>query len=1011
MTHLVSWSIRHRSVVILLALLVIVVGVFSTMQFPEELLPNIAFPDVVVITQAPGLSAQQVDSTVTQPLYDAVRGTTGISDITSTSSDGTSVLEITFDLSTDPTTDTHNIQAALQSVSLPSQAQPPTVNAVSLSATPIEYLAVTPRSGESLAKLGQYVNSTLLPSLSHAGGVSQVSTIGIPEENVIITVDPKSMLTDHVSTNALVNALRTNTLTGELGTIQEHQFQLGIDITPTPGLLSSLGDLRIQTTLGTTVPLASVASVTSVPNPAAGLAYYNGKPAISFSILKSLNANLISTVANINSVLKQSRADLGSENVHIIYQSAQDVQDSVNGLFHEALFGAILAMIVIFLFLFSVRATLVTVISLPTSILFALSLAHLANLTLNIMTMAGLTVAVGRVVDDAIVVLENIYRHYQAGETIQDAAISGTREVMNAIASSTLSTILVFAPIAVVGGIISSFFLSFSLIVGLALVASFFVAITLIPVLATLFLRSLHHRPGAKTLGERTTQPVLRGVMHRPLLQGAVLVIAAVLFLGTVPLGGKLPQQLIPPAKEKGMALSITLPSATTFQDTLTSVAPFSTALTNHVSGIATAELTVGGQEQAAGITITSPPNTARFTISLKASANVDASVAAVRNYAKEKFPEAVVSVQSFSFSPDAGAFQATLTAPTQALLDQQANLLKKYIAAQPHATDVVVSTSLNEPRIAATLNSSAVASTALTEQDIQSTLPYLLGHQEITSVANNGYAVPIYLGLTPSADPLGVISEVPLGSKLTPFGSVASFTSVLAPAAVERFNGQPSATIEATFTGSTGGNDALSLQHTLEKRTFPTGVAITFSGSSQSQLGSIFSNMGIAALVAIVLIFLLLVVFFGSLGVPVVILVALPLASIGALILMALTATPLGLPSLMGLLMLIGIVVSNSILLVDFIRQSQRTGIPVADAIIQAGTTRTRPILMTAVVTIAALLPLALGLSGGGALISQGLGTAVIGGLITSTLLTLIVVPTTFKVGHRLKHIRSKAS
>lgn len=1007
MTHLVSWSIRHRSVVILLALLVIIVGIFSTLQFPEELLPNIAFPDVIVITQAPGLSAQQVDASVTQPLYDAVRGTTGISDITSTSSDGSSVLEISFDLSTDPTTDVHNIQSALQSVALPSQAQPPTVNAVSISATPIEYLAVTPKPGESLAKLGQYVNSSLLPSLSRASGVSQVSTIGIPEENVIITVNPKSMLTYHVSTNALVNALQTNTLTGELGTIQEHQYQLGIDITPAPGLLAALGQLRIPTTVGSTVPLSTVAAVTPVPNPSSGLAYYNGKPAISFSIMKGLNANLISTVANVNTVLNQARSDIGQNSVHIIYQSAQDVQDSVNGLFHEALFGAILAMIVIFFFLFSVRATLVTVISLPTSILFALSLAHLANLTLNIMTMAGLTVAVGRVVDDAIVVLENIYRHYQAGESIQDAAITGTHEVMNAIASSTLSTILVFAPIAVVGGIISSFFLSFSLIVGLALVASFFVAITLIPVLATLFLRPLHHKPGTRTLGERTTQPLLTRVINRPILQGTVLVIAAVLFLGTVPLGGKLPQQLIPPAKEKGMSLSITLPSATTFQDTLRSVAPFSTKLTTQIAGISTAELTVGGEEQAAGISITSPPNRAQFTISLNSSANVDTTVTAVRTFARKQFPNAVVSVQSFSFSPDSGAFQATLTAPTQSLLDQQASQLRSYIASLPHATDVVVSTSLNEPRIAATLNSGEVASTALTQQDIQSTLPFLLGHQKITSISSDGYSVPVYLGLIPSANPLGVIAQVPLGTKLTQFGSVATFSSVQAPAAVDRFNGQPSATIEATFTGSTGGNDALSLQHTLEKRQFPTGVAITFSGSSQSQLGSIFSNMGLAALVAVVLIFLLLVIFFGSLGVPLVILVALPLASIGALILMSLTSTPLGLPSLMGLLMLIGIVVSNSILLVDFIRQGQRNGLPVSEAIIQAGTTRTRPILMTAVVTIAALLPLALGLSGGGALISQGLGVAVIGGLITSTLLTLIVVPTTFRVGHRLKNFR----
>jgi len=566
MQAVVRWCLGNRSVVFLAAFILIAAGAYATTRLNQELLPDIEFPIITVSTPVPGAGPDVVDEQVTQPVESAVEGIEGIESIQATSAAGFSVLVVEFGLDVDTEEAEREINSSLSGLSLPEQAGPPEVNRQSASEFPILNVSLSAEDGD-LARVTEYAEDEAIPRIEDVEGVASADLIGGSERQIEIQLDPERLEETGVPAEAVVGAISGSNVNAPVGDARIGDLSTPIRATSELTTVEELRDLPVGAAggagaapsgvpsgasaagapsripsgaapggsatgsappAGASAPpagasagasaaaapasseapepvlLGDVAEVREVSSDISGISRTNGEPSLGLNVTKEPEANTVEVADGVTRALEEVRDDLGEDEVVVVFNSASDVEESVNGLVEKALIGGLLAILVIFVFLRSLRATLVTAVSLPTSILAALLFSWADNLTLNIITLAGLTIAVGRVVDDAIVVLENSYRYIQQGYEPEDAARIGASEVASAITSSTLTTTAVFLPLGLVGGIVSKFFLPLSLTVAFALLASLIVSVTIIPVLASAFIkrRPVREEPEAENQTE-----------------------------------------------------------------------------------------------------------------------------------------------------------------------------------------------------------------------------------------------------------------------------------------------------------------------------------------------------------------------------------------------------------------------------------------------------------------------------------------------------------------------------
>ncbi len=756
------------------------------------------------------------------------------------------------------------------------------------------------------------------------------------------------------------------------------------------------------------VLLGDVAEVREVGSGLSGISRTNGEPSLGLNVIKETDANTVEVAEEVERVLDDVREEIGPDQVVVVANSATDVEESVNGLVEEGLIGAVLAILVIFAFLRSMRATLVTAVSLPTSVLAALLFSWVDNLTLNIITLAGLTIAVGRVVDDAIVVLENSYRYVQSGHEPEESALKGTTEVASAITSSTLTTIAVFLPLALVGGIISKFFVPLSLTVALALVASLIVAVTIIPVLVSVFLRrrtrdrtpqgadedsSEDPENGSRRRSGGESDGLLLGV-YTPMLRWslrhrlAVLLLALLTFAGGLGLVRFLPVTFFPPSEERLLVADVELPAGTALGRTSERLRPFEDFLQQD-AGIKSYQVSIGGEDTQDPESPVRPGNRAQAFINVRESVDVRRTLDRVDREGDELYGENF-QVQILSNGPPQGGLEAVLTGGSKEELARAAEIVSDEFRKLEDVNNVESDLSGGNPEVEIKVDPEKAAKAGLSPAVVSGSLGSLLGDSTVTTLGDT----PVVVGVPEdSVDSLDEVRALPLGSDTT-VGDVAEVGEVESPAAISRTDGERAVTVTGGITSTDTQTVSTEAQRAIADLELPGNVTAQVGGENED-IDESFRNLFLSIIVALVLVFLLLVVFFGSLLVPLVILLAVPLTTVGAFGALYLTNTAISVPSLLGILLLIGIVVSNAILLVDFAVKAQDRHETSDEAILAAGRARLRPILMTAFATIFALMPLALGLSGGGnGLISSSLAITVVGGLATSTFLTLLVVP-----------------
>ncbi len=741
----------------------------------------------------------------------------------------------------------------------------------------------------------------------------------------------------------------------------------------------------------------------------------NGQASLGLEISKDTTGNTVEIVEAVEAEF--AKFNDGSLTIRVVSEQATPINQAVSAVLTEGAIGAVVAIVVIFLFLRSLRTTLVTAVSIPLSIMVALILMRLQGFSLNVMTLGGLTVAVGRVVDDSIVVLENIYRYLNKGTNRREAVIEGTKEVAGAITSSTLTTVCVFLPLGLVGGIVSKFFLPFALTVTYALLASLVVAITIVPLLAYLFIRKTKEEP-ENTWMQRAYTPALTWALRN---RAWTLLIAFALLLGSFGFVNFLKFTFLPDSSEKLISIQINTPSGTDLDTTVAKADEIEKLLlpqrdAGKVRDIQTVIGSASGanrnRDQSGGA---SAPDSARFSLTINNDNVTDPAAFAKELETQIKGVAGLESVTAEVVSQGGGPGNAGLDIT---LVSSDINKLReandKIMAAiggnkVSDKFDIAnVKSSLAEvqPELEVAVDPKKAINSGTSTAQIALQIRAMLTGENAGTVQLDGTNKPldIYVQVDPAALDAEKLSALQVGTINTvPLSQVATISEVPGASSIVRINGDRATSISGQFTS----DDTFSTQAAVEAEIrdnigLPEGVIIQAGAQAQSQTDT-FNDMFLALGVAVILVYLVMVLSFGSLMNPLIILFSLPLAIIGVLTSLFLTGKPLGITTMIGVLLLIGIVVTNAIVLIELVEQYREEGKSVYDSLVQAARVRLRPILMTAIATMVALLPLALGLKEGG-FIGADLGIAVIGGLFTSTFLTLLVVPVVYSLVESLK-------
>jgi len=1002
--RLTALSLKQRAVVVLLTLLIALAGAFGVTQLRSELLPNFEIPIITVITVQPGAGPETVDSGISQPISSALTGIQGMKSVQTQSSEGFSVIVAEFDYGQDMAKAQQDISEAITNVTLPSGVAQPKIQRINLQQFPVIQLAITSEDGKDLSALRAIADTEFVPKLSSADGVSRVEVVGGSTNQLVIALDPQKMAANNITTDQVSGALQANNISIPAGTIADGTTTLPVRVGSQITTTDALEALVVGVTPGASpkpVTLGEIAKVDVVAADTSGVARTNGAESIAINVYMSQGANTVDTASAVRDQLKQVESDLDASgtkvNVTTLLDQSEYIQSSIDSLVREALLGAVFAIVVILVFLLSVRSTLVTAISIPTSMLITFVVLWWQGISLNIMTLGGLAVAVGRVVDDSIVVLESIFRHVKRGEPVKQATINGTKEVALAITASTLTTVAVFLPLAFVGGLIGEIFRPFALTVTFALLSSLLVALTIVPVMASFFIKA--NPEGAEIEAEdhhpriaRYYEPILRKALFHPVI---TLVLVAAIFVGSLALTPLIGTSFLPSSGEKGASIVIDYPEGTSQQATTDQIGQLEQVVKD-TAKVESLQTQIGGDDLTAALTGASGSR-ATMTVVFDDSVDLTQTLNDVRSALDAKANGAKISVSNLD-SQGGANIQVVISGTDYAAVSQAANDLTGKLQGVNDLANVENDVVAAKPELQVTIDPAKAAAAGTTTAQVGMLVRNALTGSSAGVITLENGTFPVQL-IVSGADSKETLAKLPVagGGQVT-LDQIATIEQVDGPVQVSRIDGARSATITGTITSDATGGVNADVAKIVADYQAPEGVSVSIGGIGQDQ-GNAFASMGVAMLVAIAAVYIIMVASFGSLTTPFVILFSLPLAVIGVILALLVTGKTLGLPALIGDLMLIGIVVTNAIVLLEYVIELRHNrGLSLRDALIEGGKTRLRPILMTAVATILALIPLALSKEGG-AIIASDLAVVVIGGLLTSTLLTLIVVPVIYEL------------
>jgi len=1054
LNSLTRFSLKNSAVIIIAIILLFVGGIYAAKQLPLETMPNLDIPIITVVTVYPGAGPAEVLEDITKPLEKATKNVQGTKTLTSTSSDNVSVLVSEFEFGDDLDKAKRELEDAVKSARLPENAQPPKVSRISFDAMPIMRLAIADDKA-GLSKTQNIVKDKIVPKLQDIDGVANVSLAAQENKDVRITLSPEKLGKYNVSAEQISQFLTATNIAVPAGNLSFKNAVLPVTVGKKFNSLKELRELPLLI-MPTTRPGAAAAPAIGIPGTGSGrsakpptnapnsgsqttnqasskrsapaaaqtqkpsliklgdvatvargadkqsvAARLNSRPAVSVNIIKDPDANTVAVADAINNQLASIRGHQSkSLKIRVIEDQSIKVRDSINDLLREGIMGALLAMLIILIFLNNWRSTLIAVVSIPLSILIALIVIEQMGISLNIMTLAGMAVAVGRIVDDSIVVIENIYRHRQIDELKGDELVKrGTKEVSTAIASSTFTLVGVFGPLALISGIIGQVFYPFAVAVVASMLASLLVALTIVPLLGKYLIANAQVKKGKEIMRVAGSY---RAFLEWSLNHKLIVLIFPLVILGTsMALLPHIGSNFLPNETQNQLNISITMPPGSIFKSVDKKTRAVEKLLKD--KAVKSRLSTIGGS--AADISLfaaNNKENQANIFVELTDKTDVNKYAEKVRRRIKKIAGSAKITVSEIGAMGGTGQqVEVIVEGDNLSKLRTASNRVENKMN---HIKGLVnIDDNLAEVKdgVMVDVDATKAAMVGLSNAQVGMWLRGLLVGKKITrmTIGNEGADVKLLIKQTDFSD----ISDVakmrvpsPLGLPVL-LGDIATVTRHRVPVSITRRDSKQYASIKADVTTSDSGAVTQELRTTLKKMSLPSGIHTKLSGVSEEMKNG-FNQLLMAMLISIGLVYLIMVLTFGQARAPLAIIYAIPFDIGGALIGLYIAGQQINVSSLIGGLMLIGIVVANAIVLIDLVQQKRAEGIDTRTALLDGGATRLRPILMTALATIFALLPLALGLSGGG-LISQSLAIAVIGGLSVSAILTLIITPVVFEI------------
>ncbi|WP_114572137.1 efflux RND transporter permease subunit [Exiguobacterium flavidum] len=1043
MDKIIRFSVNNKFALWLMTLIITVAGIYAGTTMKLETLPDITTPTVSVTTIYPGATPEQVLEDVSRELESKVENLAGVEAVRSSSFQNASNLQIDYDFSTDMEDAEAKVAEALAGVELPEGVQEPQVSRISFDAFPVIGIAVSDEE-LSLSELTKVIEDDLQPELEGLEGVQTVQIAGQEIRRVEITFDDAKLKRYGLTEENVKQLIQANDTRLALGLYEIGSTEQAIVMDGKAETVAELKKLRLpytpqtqsepsaqvpagvpaapateqvpatpatQTPVAAKVPTVTLDEVAKIEDKGIeeSISRSNGERSIGIQVTKAQDANTVDVVNGVKDALKSFEKENEGSAVSITLDQGKPIEESVSTMISKALIGALFAIIIILLFLRNVRSTIIAVISIPLSLVMAILVLKQLDISLNIMTLGAMTVAIGRVVDDSIVVIENIYRRLTNPEERlkgKELIIAATREVFVPIASSTVVTIAVFLPLGFVTGFVGELFLPFALTVVFALFASLLVAVTVVPMFAdSLFRRGKSLKP--ETEGGKLAN-WYRGILNWSLNHKLVVFgLAVVLLIGSFALVPAIGVNFLNQESEKTLYVTYDPEPGQTLDDSL-AAAEKAEAYFDGQDDIDNLQFTVGGENPM------NPGNTKQGVFIVAYDPDTE-NFADVKQSAIKELNEQISTgewkEQDFSGGAATSGVSYSIYANS---IEELETMAPKFVEAIEGESKYVrkVTTDLKDSYKQYTFRvdqEEAAASGVSTAQLAQAIANFQGEEKPLTTVKVDGKEIDVVIPKEQKTyDAISDLEETdivtPLGvRKLSDFVSVETGTT---PDTLKERDGKLVSTVTAELKTDKATEASQAIEKAVKKIELPTGVSYDQGGVTE-QIQESFTQLGLAMAAAVAIVYLVLVVTFGGALTPFVILFSLPFAIIGGLLALLITGETISVSSLIGALMLIGIVVTNAIVLIDRVIHKEREGLSTREALLEAAVTRLRPILMTALATIGALAPLALGLEGG-ALISKGLGVTVIGGLTSSTLLTLLIVPIVYEFFARFRKKKS---
>jgi len=1013
--------IRRPITTTLIMVGIVLFGLIGYAALPVSDLPTVDYPTINVNASLPGANPETMAASVATPLERQFSGIAGIDSINSTNSQGSTSITLQFNLS-------RNIDAAAQDVQTaisaalpqlpPGMPTPPSLRKSNPSDSPILFFALN-SDVLSLQKIDEYAETLIAQRISMVDGVSQVQVYGATKYAVRVQMDPNALANKGIGVDDIDTAIRTSNPNTPTGTLYGKYSNLTVQTNVQLDNAAQFRSLIVAYRNGAPVRLEEVANVLdSVENNKAA-SWFNGRRSVTMAVQRQPGTNTVAVVDAIRALIPQFKQQLpASVNLDILNDRSISIRQSVDDVQFSLVLAMGLVVMVIFLFLRNVRATIIPTLALPTSIVGTFAVMYMLNFSLDNLSLMALTLSVGFVVDDAVVMLENIVRRIEMGESVMDSALNGSREIGFTIVSMTVSLVAVFIPVLFMGGILGRLFREFAITISVAILVSGVVSLTLTPMLASKLLKASAIRQSA--LHEDSGRPArrgwwgftegfynrvlqfyewtLRGVLRHPLFTIAVSLILGVF---TFYLFGVVPKGFIP-SGDTGLLLGsteaaqgISLDDMTKHQNRIIDVIKNDPNVQSYASTVGAGGRNSGG-------------NSGTIFIGLKPLNQRKLSADDVIEELRPKIsrePGLRVIIQNPPSLNIGGGFgrstyQVTMQASSTADLIDNSRLLERKMRDMPILQDVNSNLQVNTPQINVEIDRKQAATHNVTIAQIQTALGDAFGSRQVSTIYMPTNEYQVILEAKPEfqtdSTALGRLYIHSSAGQLVPLSAVASFTTTVGPAQVNHYGEMPATTISFNLKPGVSLSQATAEIQNVAKQNLPATITTTFQGSAQVFQQSL-QNLTLLLLVAVLVIYLVLGILYESFIHPLTILSGLPSAGLGALLTLIIFHRELDIYAFVGLIMLIGIVKKNAIMMIDFALEKQRReGDSPREAIYEACVIRFRPIMMTTLSALMGTLPIALGW-GAGASARRGLGLAVVGGLIVSQVLTLYLTPVVY--------------